>query len=126
MVELSNGVKFRISDDKTSILSYDKITKCWTHHAMAPQGKTFKDIRMSKTGSNCEFLCDDGRWYDTLGMGKVGLSPINQEQIKIKGAGAKPKKKGSLGWRIIKGIFKCFTWFLAFTIGLQLSDKEKK
>lgn len=127
MVEFSNGLKYKISDDGKSILSYDNSKKFWSHSVTAPQGKIFKDIRISKTGSNCEFMCDDGRWYDTLGMGSVGVSLTHEERLKnyaLKRSNTKSKKKGSLGWRIVKGTFKGLFWFLAFCIGLQSSQKD--
>ncbi|MDE6395512.1 MAG: hypothetical protein K2K77_09230 [Duncaniella sp.] len=127
MVELANGVKYKISNDGREILSYDNSTKFWTHHAMAPQGKTFKDIRLSKMGTYCEIQCEDGRWYDTMGMGNVGVSLTHEEQLKNNAARrseSKPKKSGSLGWRIVKGTFKGIMWFLAFCVGLQAGGKE--
>lgn len=125
MLELADGMRYKISDDGKSILSCNVTNRHWTVSEIAPQGKTFTDIRKSATGNCAEFKCSDGKWYENRVGG--GLKPTLEEQRKMdaaKRSESKSKKKGSLIWRIIKGTFKIFFGFILFAINFNSIDDK--
>ena len=118
------GAEYKISDDGNHIMSRNSADGTWRHYNTSPGGKKFTEIRVSKSGMP-EYKCDDGDWYDNRIGGGVKLS---DEQKKLNSAAKKSNgssnKKGSLAWRITKGIFKFIGGFILFSIGLQSYKKD--
>lgn len=102
--------------------------KSWVPHVQAPQGKTFTDIRIAKSGSYCEFQCNDGLWHDSIGNGNMTARLTHEEKLKSKSSkrvNSQPKKKGSLTWRIVKGIGKALFGIVAFSVGYNSAKKGR-